>query len=64
MSKYETIHCDIVEVRSQAIQICTGPNTFFWVPLSVINNGEEIDKEEDDVDIEIAKWYIRQENIE
>ena len=63
--KYETIHCDIVEIRTQAIQICTGPNTFFWVPLSVIEDAEEIIvKEEDDVDINIAKWFVDKENIE
>lgn len=63
--KYETIHCDIVEIRTQAIQICTGPNTFFWIPLSVIEDAEEIIvKEEDDVDINIAKWFVDKENIE
>lgn len=62
--EWVTLHGDIAAVREKAILFMpkSDPESEAWIPRSQIENEAELG-EEDDVDINVAKWFCDKEEL-
>lgn len=64
MSKksYETLSGDITKVTMKAILFFGDWGQEVWIPLSVIEDGEDLE-EEDNADIHVETWWLKKEGL-
>jgi len=65
MSKYTTVKYEYLHQTEDAILIL-GANGKTWIPKSVIENGHELNFEDDyelDCEMEVEKWFAIEEEL-
>jgi hypothetical protein len=65
MSKYAVVEAIVDKVTDKAAKLLVKDDTQErWVPLSVIEDGDAVEVDEDYQDLHIAKWFLDKKGID